>query len=114
MAVLVAPQDGSQVEAEAVDVIVGHPIAQTLHNHVTHIGVVAVQRIATPAEVIVVPIGGEHVIGLVVNATIRDIGSLLVAFGSMVEHHVENHLNAVGVQLFHQILQLVHLHTVSA
>lgn len=33
--------------------VVGHPVAQALDNHVAYIRVVAVQRVATAAEVIV-------------------------------------------------------------
>ena len=110
MAVLVASEDGSQVEAEAVDVVVGHPVAQALHNHVTHIGVVAVQGIAAATEIIVIALRGQHIIGLVVDAAIGDVGALLVALSGVVEHHVEHHFNAVLMQLFHHVLQLVHLH----
>ena len=28
----------------------------------------------------------------------------------MIEHHVEYHLNAVGVEAFYEVLQLIHLH----
>ena len=110
MAVLVASEDGSKVEAEAVDMVVGHPVAQTLHNHVTHIGVVAVQGITAAAEIIVIALRCQHVICLVVDAAIGDIWALLVAFSGVVEHYVEHHFNAVLVQLFHHVLQFIHLH----
>ena len=90
--------------------VVGHPVAQTLHNHVTHIGVVAVQGITAAAEIIVIAIRCQHVIGLVVDAAIGDVGALLVALGGVVEHYVEHHFNAVLVQLFHHVLQFIHLH----
>ena len=110
VALLVAPQDGCQVEAEAVDVVVGDPVPQALDNHVAHVGVVAVQRVAASAEVEVRAVGRQHVVGLVVDAPVRDVRSALVALGGVVEHHVEHHLDAVAVQLLHHVLQLVHLH----
>ena len=90
--------------------IIDHPVAQTFHNHVAHVGVVAVQRIAAPAEVIIMTVWRKHVIGLIVDAAIRDVGSLFVAFGGVVKHHVENHLNTVLMQLLHQVFQLIDLH----
>ena len=90
--------------------IVGHPVAQTFNNHITHVGVIAVQRVTASAEVEVTAIQGQHVVGLVVDTSVGDIRPVFVTFCRMVEHHVENHLNAVGMQLFDQVLQLVHLH----
>ena len=90
--------------------IVGNPVAQTRDNHVAHIGVVAVQRIATATEVEVSTIGRKHVIGLVVDTAIGDIWASLVTFSCVVEHHIEHHLNAIGMQAFHKVLQFVHLH----
>ena len=57
IALLIATEDGGEIETETVDMIVGHPITQALHNHVAHIGVVAVERIAATAEVEVTAIG---------------------------------------------------------
>ena len=109
-AVLVASQDGRQVEAEAVHVIVRHPVAQALHNHVADVRVVTVQRVATTAEVEVIPVGRQHVVRLVVDAPIGDVGTLLVAFGRVVEHDVQDDFDAIGVELLDQVLQLVGLH----
>ena len=94
--------------------IVCDPIAETLHNHIAYIRVVAVQCITTAAEVEVTAIGREHVISLVVDAAIGDVGTSLVTFCGMVEHHVEDHLDAVGVQPLHEVLQLIHLHAESS
>ena len=90
--------------------IVSHPIAQTFDNHIAYIGVIAVQRVSTTAEVEVVAIRSQHVVGLVVDTSVGDIRAVFVTFCCMVEHHVENHFNAVGMQLLDQVLQLVHLH----
>ena len=108
--VLVASQNGCQIETEAVDMVVNDPVAQALDNHFTHVRIVAVQRVAATAEVIVAAVGLEHVVGLVVDAAIGDGRAVLSTLGSMVEHHVEHDLNAILVQSFHQVLQLVHLH----
>ena len=100
IAVLVASEDGGEIESETVDMVVGDPVAETFHNHVAHIGIVAVQRVATAAEVKVASIGSQHIIGLVVDTAIGDVRTSLVTLSSVVEHHVEHHLDAVGVQAF--------------
>ena len=107
---MIASEDGCQVEAETIDVVVGDPVAEALDNHVAHIGVVAVQGVSTATEIIIMSIGRQHIIGLVVYATIGDVGTLLIALGGVVKHHVEHHFDAVLVQLLHHVLQLIHLH----
>ena len=94
----VAPQNRSEVEAEAVNVILGSPIAQAVEHHVAYHRVIAVQRIAGAAEVPVVALRGEHVVGFVVNPPERDRRPLLVPLGGVVKHHIKQHLNAVAVQ----------------
>ena len=110
---MVASEDSGKVEAEAVDMIIGYPVAQTFYNHIAHIGVITVQRITATAKVVVTAIGHEHVIGLVVDAAIGDIRALFVTLGCMVEYHVEHYLDTVGVEFLYQILQLVGLHAES-
>ena len=62
------------------------------------------------AEVVVVALRRQHVIGLVVDAAEGDVRPALVALGGVVEDHVEDDLDAVAVQLLDQGLQLVDLH----
>ncbi len=75
----VAAEDRGEVEAEAVDVVVGRPVAQAVEHQVAHDRVVAVQRVAGAAEVVVVALRREHVVGLVVDAPEGDVRAALVA-----------------------------------
>ena len=58
MALRVAAEHGSEVEAEAVDVVFGSPVAETIEDEVADDGVVAVEGVAAAAEVEVVAVGG--------------------------------------------------------
>ena len=90
--------------------ILRRPVAQAVQHHVAHDRVVAVQRVAGAAEVEVVALRRQHVVGLVVDALEGDVRALLVAFGRVVEDHIQDDLDAVAMQLLHQRLELVHLH----
>ena len=50
------------------------PVAQAVEHHVAHDRVVAVERVAGAAEVVVVALRGQHVVGRVVDAAIGDVG----------------------------------------
>ncbi len=99
-------QDAGQVETEAVDAVIHCPIPQAFQNQLPDDGVVAVQGIAAAAEVVVVPVGRQHVVDLVVEAFETEGGALFVPFGGVVEHHVQNHFYAVVVKGLDQHFQL--------
>ncbi len=94
-AVLVASENGGEVEAEAVDLIFGYPIAQAVLDEVAHDRVVAVENVSAAAEIVVFSVGREHIVDIVVDALEREEGSHLVALGGVVENNVENNLYAV-------------------
>ena len=106
----IAAENRGQIKTEAVDVIFGRPVAQAIEHKIAHHRVVAVQGIARTAEIEVIPLRGEHVVGPVVQALERQGGSVLIALGGVVEHHIENHLDAGTVQLLDQLLELIDLH----
>ena len=68
---------------------------------------IAVQRVAAPAEIIIQTLRGKHVINPVVEALKRKEGSLFISFCSMVKNHIKNHFNAIGIQLPNQPLQFI-------
>ena len=106
-AVLMPPQDAGQVEAEAVDAVAHRPVAQAFQDQLADDGVVAVQGIAAAAEIIVIAARREHIVHLVVEALEAEGGPLLVALGSVIEHHVQDHFYAVVVEGLDQHLQLI-------
>ena len=104
-----APQHRGKVEAEAVDVHLLDPVAQRIHDHLQRHVVAGVDAVAGAGVVGVVGriLAAEVVVGLVVQPAPRQRGAALVAFGRVVVHHVQDHLDAVAVQLLHHLPELV-------
>ena len=111
-----ARQCGRQIEAEAVDVHLRGPVAQAVHHQLQHVRITHVQRVAGTGVVHVVlrVVGHEAVVRLVVDAPHAQRRALLVAFGGVVVDHVEDHLDAGGVQRLDHLLELLHLVAVRA
>ena len=106
-----AGERGGQVEAEAVDVHVEHPVAQAVHEELDGARVPHVERVAAAGVVDVVAkvLGGEAVVGRVVDAAERQGGPEVVALRGVVVDHVEDHLDAGPVERLHHLLELVDL-----
>ena len=97
-AVGVPAQNGGKVKPEPVHPVLHHPVPQTVQNELTHHRMVAVEGVAHAGEVIILAVGGEHIVDVVVQPLEGEEGALLVAFGGVVDHHVQNNLNAVLVE----------------
>ena len=82
-----------------------HPVAQAFHDHLLHQRVIAVQRIAAAAEIIISAIRRQHIINVIVKAFKGNEGAVLIALRRMVEHHVQNDLDARICQRPDQLLQ---------
>ena len=65
---------------------------------------IAVQRIAAAAEIIIPAIRREHVIDPVVKALETEAGTLFIALRRMIEHHVQNDLDPVFMERPDQLL----------
>ena len=100
-----------EVEAEAVDVHLDHPVAQAVHDQLQHVRVPHVERVAGAGVVHVVApvVGDEPVVGGVVDALERQHRAEVVALGGVVVDDVEDHLDARRVQRLDQLLELLHL-----
>jgi hypothetical protein len=74
--VQLARQRRSQVEAEAVDVHLQHPVAQRVHDQLQHARVLHVERVAAAGVVHVVAwlSGDQPVVGGVVDAASDSVG----------------------------------------
>ena len=91
-------QGGGQVEPEAVDVHLQHPVAQRVHDELQGVRVTGVEAVAGPGEVLVQPQVAveQSVVGGVVDSAEVDRGPQMVALGGVVVDHVEDHLD-VGI-----------------
>ena len=104
-----AGQRAGQVEAEAVDVHLEHPVAQAVHDELQDVRVGHVQRVAAAGEVhVVARVGRQAVVGGVVDAAHRERRPHLVALGGVVVDHVEDHLEPRGVHRPDHHLELLH------
>ena len=104
--VLMPPQNAGQVEAEAVDAVAHRPVPQAFQDQLPHNGIIAVQSVAAPAEIVIMPLGSQHIVHFVVKALEAECGASLVALRRMIEHHIQNNLNTVVVERLDQQLQL--------
>ena len=107
LAVAIAVEDRRQVEAKSVDVVVQHPVPQAKEDQLADDRVVAVHRVAATRVVAIRAAAVfEHVIDAVLQALEAERRAVLVAFGRVVEHDVENHLDAGLVQCADHLLEL--------
>ena len=106
-----AGEGGREVEPEAVDVHLGDPVPQRVHDQLKGVRVAHVQRVAGARVVHVVPlvVFDEAVVGGVVDAAHRQRGAHVVALGRVVVDDVEDHLDARVVQVADHRLELLHL-----
>ena len=87
--------------------VVGDPVAEAVQNDRLHHGMIAVERVAAAAEVVVVSVRRQHVVDVVVETLEGDHGSVLVAFCRVIENDIEEALDPVPVQFADQFLQLI-------
>ena len=106
-----ARQGGGQIEAEAVDVHLLHPVPQAVHDQLQHLRMAHVERIAGARVVHVVAriVGDQAVVGGVVDAAETERRAELIALGGVVVDHVEDHFDAGAMQRLHHRLELADL-----
>ncbi len=102
-------QRGGEVEAEAVDVHLEHPVAQAVEHELEHARVPEVERVAAAGQVeVLAPVlRTQAVVGAVVDAAEGQRGPAVRALGGVVVDHVEEHLDAGAVERPHHRLELV-------
>ena len=106
-----AGQRRGQVEPEAVDVHLGDPVAQRVHDQLQRVRVADVEAVAGAGVVHVVAlvVVDQPVVGGVVDAAHRQRRAHVVALGGVVVDDVEDDLDAGLVQGPHHRLELLHL-----
>jgi hypothetical protein len=105
-----ARQRRGQIEAEAVDVHLGDPVAQAVHEQLQRMRMHHVERVAAAGEIHVVPRIARHdpVVGEIVDAAERERRAGVIALRGVVVDHVEDHLDAGVVQILDHLLELAH------
>ena len=71
---------------------------------------IAVQGVAAAAEIVIIPIGRQHVVDVVVKALEGEEGAHLIALGGVVKDHIQDDLDPIVVEGFDQLLELITLH----
>ena len=90
--------------------VVVDPVPQAMEDQIADDGVVAVERVAAAGVVAVIPAAVfQHVVDAVLQPFEAERRALLVAFGRVVEDHVEDHFDAGAVQRQHHFLELADL-----
>ena len=102
-----AGKRGGKVEAEAIHVHLQSPVAQAVHDQLENARMLHIQRVSSSRIIRVVAriIGDEAVVGAVIDALEREGRTHLIAFRRVVVNHVQNHLQAGGVQRLHHGLE---------
>jgi hypothetical protein len=103
-----AGQGGGQVEAEAVDVHLGHPVAEGVHDQLQHLRVDGIKGIAGAGVIHVEArvFRDKAVVAVVVDTAEGEGGTEMVALGGVVVDHIQDHLDAGGVQRLDHLLEL--------
>jgi hypothetical protein len=108
VAVVVAAEDGRQVEAEAVHVHLAGPVAQRVGDQLQHARVAQVEGVAGAGivDVEALVVGHQAVVRGVVDAAHRQGRAAFVALGGVVVDHVEDHFQPGVVQVRDHLLEL--------
>jgi hypothetical protein len=101
-----------EVKAEAIDVHLRDPVAQAVQNEPQRGRAGGIDRVAAAGDVeVACAIFAEMmpVVAVVVQAAKHQRGAVFVALGGVIVHHVEDHLDARGMQRLHHRFELAHL-----
>ena len=111
----VSSHHGGQIEPKTVHVHFSDPVVQAVHYQVSNQGMIAVKSIATACKVEMFPgFRVEHVVNRVVytsKAVYRSVGT---AFRRMIEHYVQDYLDAGLVKGFDHLFKFSYLVAVPA
>ena len=105
-----------EVEPEPVDVHLGHPVAQRVHDQLHRVRVADVEAVAGArvVHVVALVVLDEPVVGRVVDALEAQRRAEVVALGGVVVDHVEDDLDAGGVHRLDHALELLDLVALAA
>ena len=104
----VTREDRGEIEAEAVHMHLGDPVAEAVQNEAADDGMVGIEGVAGAAVVGVAgAVGVEDVVGVVLQAAEAERRSALVALGGVVEDNVEDDFQGRPVQRLNHVPELV-------
>src|SRR5215510_4194418 len=89
--ILIAAEDGSEIETETIDVHLLFPIAQAVHHHFAHVSPAEIESVARPRIICVRVgwVGRHHVIAGAVKTLIAVNWTAVIPFASVVVHHIQ-------------------------
>jgi hypothetical protein len=95
-----ARQDGAEIEAEAVDMHLPHPVAQAVRHHLDDAGIGQVDCVAGAGVVDVIArlVRHQPIIAGIVDALEGQGRAKLVAFGGVIIDDIEDDLEPAGMQ----------------
>ena len=99
----------SEVEAEAVDPHLRDPVPQRVHDQPQGNGMARVERVAAAGGVHVPTPGIEVVVATVVQAAEAEHRAVGACLGGVVEHDVQQYVEARGVQRGDHVAELLDL-----
>src|ERR1700722_1027466 len=105
--ILIAAEDGGEIEAEAVDVHLAFPTAQAVHHHLAHVPPAEVQGVAG-TRVICVRVGWvrrHHVVAGAVEALIAVSWTTVISLAGVVVHHIQYDPDACLMKGLHHVLE---------
>ena len=105
-----AREGAGEIEAEPIDMHLGHPIAQAVHEQLEAVGMHHVQGVAAAREIHVVPLLAldRAIVSLVIDPAEGERGPAFVAFRGVVIDDVEDDLDARLMQRLHHGPELFH------
>ncbi len=108
MAGFVAGEDGGEIEPEAVHVHLSDPVAEAVEDQTTDDRLIGVQGVPGAGVVgISGPVFLQNVVGVVLESFKTEGRSPVIAFGRVVIHHVEDHLDARTVKGLHHVPEFI-------
>src|SRR4030095_12773984 len=108
MACLVARKDGREIKAEAVDVHLGHPIAETILNQSAYDRLIGLQCVATPCIISVARLVLlEDVIEVIGKASIAQRRPIMGTFRGVIKDHIENDFDAGAVERLDHVAKFI-------
>src|SRR6185503_17993168 len=105
-AVGAAGHDRGQLQPETVHMELDRTVPQAVPDERAGDRLVAYERVPGAAEVVVVAVPGEQVVGGVVQTAEGERRAAVVALAGVVEDDVQDDLDAGPVQRLHQLLEL--------
>ena len=99
-AVELASQRTGEIEPKPIDMHLGHPISQAVHQHLQDSRMSHIKRIAATGEIGVIPsiLVIQQVVARIVDPAPRKRRPPFIPFRGMVIDHIQNDLDSGGMQ----------------